>query len=985
MNSVDGQFKSLIMVDVPENQFAWSKTAIVQGVTTNIAPERSTNLNIGVGPAPAWATIVHPNVENNWLYINANGLTFEVQFKTNMKWSAFAGTSGSQNYAKFVQTETYPTSGISTDINEIHTLKVLIDPRGVREYEGDNIYKTWRHAYIAISSTDPEVSFTTQILQIWQAPVCRVGFFDYRNPAENPNPDYPYLPKDITVGSDGASLTSIDIGALAVTTISPVWRDIVSTEGPYTLSISGAPTGADVNIHDPGYWLDGNSKKGVPTKVDDGDIDTYQQIDITAPYNDTGSVRTWTVKVTPILYAYNTEQTTRVEWASQIPAQDTVPAQALVFDDITMTVSQDSIPVIHLAYNGQSSITANGALSGYLDVSFTGGKSQSYPWEFTASDMKNQGEAAWSAEGNFDEPGTNWTFGWCHFPEVGNVKEGNKLYFEVDSNNSGQDRTAEYKVRLNQLGYPNTQEAIVTVTQAADDGLYINWDSSATQISDDGETRTLTVSATGATAKSIVWGAYKYNDANHTTGRTPYSGITFSTGESMQINSPGTYPVIATFAANNIAKPKYLRIEGVKRIGADTAGTTVIDYNQNQQAQVARFEATLYPNKDSITCGNLGNVDIEFTYRANFDFRIFCTFDNTSSSVPGSVVVTDDNWNTTYTWSLHVLGNTLSSSNKFGYIGLGTADGSTQFRAISLTQYGITNKVGIWEQCYETGRNDGGEATTDTRTDPPYSNSILASVELPESSVSSSIPLLVSKRNVFNDQEEAIGLASPNNKFEIIWEDSEGVTTGPSNTNGWCTLALKNWNVPSEISDGIYEPTTLVNPDIDNAENWPNIGISCTSNPNSTKRITTIRINPYDTSAVTPDYGTNASGNGVMIDVTQRASIPISDVTRFTIVGNMSTSSQTPLQVFLYGYSAEGEVNTINQLPVAVYALVEFVGGSTTTGLLIGTNASYLYDPSPAVANPTIAAIAFSENGPFQDGIEYITTLDWNGKTISLG
>ena len=29
--------------------------------------------------------------------------------------------------------------------------------------------------------------------------------------------------------------------------------------------------------------------------------------------------------------------------------------------------------------------------------------------------MKNQGEAAWSAEGNFDEPGTNWTFGWCHF------------------------------------------------------------------------------------------------------------------------------------------------------------------------------------------------------------------------------------------------------------------------------------------------------------------------------------------------------------------------------------------------------------------------------------------------------------------------------------------------------------------------------------------------------------------------------------------
>lgn len=86
-----------------------------------------------------------------------------------------------------------------------------------------------------------------------------------------------------------------------------------------------------------------------------------------------------------------------------------------------------------------------------------------------------------------------------------------------------------------------------------------------------------------------------------------------------------------------------------------------------------------------------------------------------------------------------------------------------------------------------------------------------------------------------------------------------------------------------------------------------------------------------------------------------------------------------------YGYSAEGEVNTINQLPVAVYALVEFVGGSTTTGLLIGTNASYLYDPSPAVANPTIAAIAFSENGPFQDGVEYITTLDWNGKTISLG
>ena len=30
MNSVDGQFKSLIMVDVPENQFAWSKTVIVQ-------------------------------------------------------------------------------------------------------------------------------------------------------------------------------------------------------------------------------------------------------------------------------------------------------------------------------------------------------------------------------------------------------------------------------------------------------------------------------------------------------------------------------------------------------------------------------------------------------------------------------------------------------------------------------------------------------------------------------------------------------------------------------------------------------------------------------------------------------------------------------------------------------------------------------------------------------------------------------------------
>ena len=81
------------------------------------------------------------------------------------------------------------------------------------------------------------------------------------------------------------------------------------------------------------------------------------------------------------------------------------------------------------------------------------------------------------------------------------------------------------------------------------------------QISDDGETRTLTVSATGATAKSIVWGAYKYNDANHTTGRTPYSGITFSTGESMQINSPGTYPVIATFAANNIAK---LSILGLK-------------------------------------------------------------------------------------------------------------------------------------------------------------------------------------------------------------------------------------------------------------------------------------------------------------------------------------------------------------------------------------------------------------------------------------
>ena len=122
-----------------------------------------------------------------------------------------------------------------------------------------------------------------------------------------------------------------------------------------------------------------------------------------------------------------------------------------------------------------------------------------------------------------------------------------------------------------------------------------------------------------------------------------------------------------------------------------------------------------------------------------------------------------------------------------------------------------------------------------------------------------------------------------------------------------------------------------------------------------------------------------------MIDVTQRASIPISDMTRFTIVGNMSTSSQTPLQVFLYGYSAEGEVNTINQLPVAVYALVEFVGGSTTTGLLIGTNASYLYDPSPAVANPTIAAISFNENGPFQDGVEYITSLDWNGKTISLG
>ena len=58
--------------------------------------------------------------------------------------------------------------------------------------------------------------------------------------------------------------------------------------------------------------------------------------------------------------------------------------------------------------------------------------------------------------------------------------------------------------------------------------------------------------------------------------------------------------------------------------------------------------------------------------------------------------------------------------------------------------------------------------------------------------------------------------ASPNNKFKVTWEEAEGATTGPSNTNGWCTLALKNRNVPSEISDGVYEPTTLISPDIDN-------------------------------------------------------------------------------------------------------------------------------------------------------------------------
>ena len=69
--------------------------------------------------------------------------------------------------------------------------------------------------------------------------------------------------------------------------------------------------------------------------------------------------------------------------------------------------------------------------------------------------------------------------------------------------------------------------------------------------------------------------------------------------------------------------------------------------------------------------------------------------------------------------------------------------------------------------------------------------------------------------------------------------------------------------ITTEQSDGIYEPTTLVSPDIDSVENWPNIGISCTSNPNSTKRITTIHINPYDTSAVTPDYGTSGFRAGL--------------------------------------------------------------------------------------------------------------------------
>lgn len=982
---INGQFKGKIKVISPANQFAWNKQIMIFGQTSNQNPVMSRSLTFPVAPADPIASIVHPKVENNRVFIASSGLDFEITFTTNMKWQAISYTDGSKPYISFTDTSNFPITGIPTDVSQINTIKVHVDPRQVNELDNSNIYADWRVGTIKIRSTAEEVEADISILEIYQAPLVKVGFFDNRSPEETVNnPEFPYLPQNI---AEQEGLFTINLGALAVESI-PETRNIVSPSGPYTIVLDQNPQGADAFIHDSQYRLNGNLHQGIPTLINNENLDVYHQIDFTTSLNNTGAPRNWTVQFNPGLLPVNSQDVSQF-WETAIPVQDTIPEQLISATPLQVNIVQDSIPIIHLNYNNSSEIMAGQeGLSGYLDVTFTGAKYTDYPWEFTTTNMKNKGVDSWSPDGSFDNPEDQWTFDWNQFPTEGFVKDGQKLYFNILPNSTGEIRTAEYKVRLNILGYPNTQEAIVTVTQEALDSLQVNWDTPIPDISSTGGTSTITIRATGATNKTVQLLAYSYADETYDeNSKKEYTGITFSPNNVISLTS-GVQDITINFLANPIAKNKYLKVKAVKSIEDVNTGTSEIPYKQIAANKISTLFATQSPDKELLICGNTNVNNIEFTYKANFDFKLLNTFSNTSSTTPGEVIVTDDNYDQEYVWNLKVNDNLNTFETLQGNINLYDTVSQEITNSLTIQQYGIYGKVGYWEMQYETNRNDGGEAKEDDRINPPYSNNNTINVTLPNIAVTSAIPELVSlvNPNIINPTTyEPIGIINTDTPMQFSWT-TDDTTIEPKFSNGWCTAKLVDWNVPSSPQDGVYNAIIPLHEDLNIADNWPHLALSCTENTSSVVRETALVLKPFIANLPSVDFGELSLGSNLTINISQERTIPIEEMSSYSIHGQLNASSTTPLLVHLYGYDDQGHINSINNLPVNVYAYIEYEGMSMDGGVvkLIETSGSILYAPEPAVANATIIAIAFDETGPFKDGEDFITKLTWNNKIISI-
>lgn len=978
---IQSKYIKRVQVDVPENKFAWPRVVHLNAINLDNNSQQAT-LDIPVAAAPVRIEDVHPKVPDvqgtNTLYLASNEITFTLTFKTNIKWKLYLSSEGSTNSIHLVSG---PSEGVPSNPDDIITCEIKVDARGIAEFEGNNKYKSWR--YFTIKIEDINTGTLHMLAQLYQAPICRVGFFDYRNPFETTNPDYPYLPNDITVDSNGIPLYSWDAPPSLINY--EYFRQIVSTTGPYVLSTEGAPSGADFYVQEPFNRVDGDLHKGKPTSSEE--LDQFSSVSTIAPKN-IGNPRSWKLHVSPLLYKYNSIPPE--EYKGVIPVQDTLREQSLTFQPLTIVINQDAIPTIGLTYNGGTLISNTGeALSGILNVSFSRGSSSYYQWEWTAEGFEEYIEVngtkqwvpCWLHTDERDNPQRQFRYGWCRFAELEAI--GDKVInFQVDSNTTGINRSSWYKVRLKD--YPDI-EASVSVTQTAQDSLQVNWNVPINTIPSTGGSITITISASGISPKYVTFESLMTANSDYSNLVTN-SGVTFSSGTTLQIpDGYGTFNVIATFPVNNIYKNKYFRINAKKYINASGGyvseiGTPTYPCMQSVAPMSFQFMPEFTKGKSELVLGN-NSLTLPVRFKSNFDCTVQTTISGASTNNP-TIYINDSNYNTVWEWNITVAENTSTSTNTGKIFGwrLGDPD-YTLHNPIDLSQNGKSGKVGYWEEMYAISRRpeDGG-ITTDDRVQPPYSNKTLSTMpEYSNTGVTNAVPALPNPHTQDN-ANEAVGVISFANKWATYFDNS----STPSISNGWCSITTEDNRL--SIGGGVYDKTEGMLGDTNtNGQEFPTLRVALTANTSYTPRNCTINLFPYGVNLATPDYGTNNnSATGVQIYVPQAASPDPSKIVGYRILAQHTNPSPPPiLDIVVYIVDSDGN-QAEGSLPTSIYVCIEdSLHQPDNAGWWIESlSESKSFTSTSDVNAIGVYGISFDNT---QDTSNWSQELTFNGKYIRIG